>query len=230
MTMNYLKPIPIRDLAEKNTDRPSFQEMLRDAQTGKIYKIIVYKLDRFSRSTVDFYDTYEILKKNDCAFFSVNDQFNTDTPTGRAMLGIIVVFAQLERETIQMRITDNYYSRIERDGRWPGGPAPFGCNVRKASKPPMLEYHSTEIEAVKIIYDKYYNNDNISLVRIVRDLEELGYKARKGKNFRTTLILNVLRNPIYVIADQKLGDSRVISTGHLLDVRLKLSDLFVIMC
>ena len=69
----------------------------------------------------------------------------------------------------------------------------------------MLEYHSIEIEAVKIMYDKYYNNDNISLVRIVRDLEELGYKARKGKNFRTTLVLNILRNPIYVIADQTLS-------------------------
>lgn len=188
----------------KNTDRPAFQQMLKDVKNGKIYKIIVYKLDRFSRSTVDFYDTYEILKNNDCAFFSVNDQFNTATPTGRAMLGIIVVFAQLERETIQMRITDNYYSRIEKDGRWPGGPAPYGCNVKKGSKPPMLEYNQTEISAVKIMYDKYYSDDNISLVRIVRDLEALGYKGRKGKNFRTTLILNVLRNPIYVIADQTL--------------------------
>ena len=68
----------------------------------------------------------------------------------------------------------------------------------------MLEYEPTEIEAVKIIYDKYYNDSSISLVRIVRDLEALGFKGRKGKNFRTTAILNVLRNPIYVKADSTL--------------------------
>ena len=120
------------------------------------------------------------------------------------MIGISAVFAEFERETIQLRITDNYYSRIERDGRWPGGPAPYGYRVKPHSKPSMLEYEQTEIEAVKIIYDKYYNDSSISLVRIVRDLEALGFKGRKGKNFRTTAILNVLRNPIYVKADSTL--------------------------
>lgn len=189
----------------KDTNRPAFQQMLRDLHAGKISKIIVYKIDRCSRSVLDFYQLVHTLDTLGCGFVSVKEEhIDTTVPTGKLMIGISAVFAEFERETIQLRITDNYYSRIERDGRWPGGPAPYGYRVKPHSKPSMLEYEQTEIEAVKIIYDKYYNDSSISLVRIVRDLEALGFKGRKGKNFRTTAILNVLRNPIYVKADSTL--------------------------
>jgi len=189
----------------KDTNRPAFQQMLRDLHAGKISKIIVYKIDRCSRSVLDFYQLVHTLDTLGCGFVSVKEEhIDTTVPTGKLMIGISAVFAEFERETIQLRITDNYYSRIERDGRWPGGPAPYGYRVKPHSKPSMLEYEPTEIEAVKIIYDKYYNDSSISLVRIVRDLEALGFKGRKGKNFRTTAILNVLRNPIYVKADSTL--------------------------
>lgn len=189
----------------KDTDRPAFQQMMKDVEDGKIYKIITYKLDRCTRSVLDFYQFINTLKEYDCDFASAKERdMDTTSPTGRAMIGMVAIFAQLERETIQLRITDNYYARIERDGRWPGGPAPYGYKVDKESKPSKLEYEPKEIEAVKYIYEKYYTDSSISLLRIVRDLEALGYKGRKGKNFRITAILNVLRNPIYTKADSTL--------------------------
>ena len=163
----------------KDTNRPAFQQMLTDRHAGKISKIIVYKIDRCSRSVLDFYQLVHTLDTLGCGFVSVKEEhIDTTVPTGKLMIGISAVFAEFERETIQLRITDNYYSRIERDGRWPGGPAPYGYRVKPNSKPSMLEYEPTEIEAVKIIYDKYYNDSSISLVRIVRDLEALGFKGR----------------------------------------------------
>ena len=139
----------------KDTNRPAFQQMLKDLHAGKISKIIVYKIDRCSRSVLDFYQLVHTLDTLGCGFVSVKEEhIDTTVPTGKLMIGISAVFAEFERETIQLRITDNYYSRIERDGRWPGGPAPYGYRVKPHSKPSMLEYEPTEIEAVKIIYEQ----------------------------------------------------------------------------
>ena len=120
----------------KDTNRPAFQQMLKDLHAGKISKIIVYKIDRCSRSVLDFYQLVHTLDTLGCGFVSVKEEhIDTTVPTGKLMIGISAVFAAFERETIQLRITDNYYSRIERDGRWPGGPAPYGYRVKPHSKP-----------------------------------------------------------------------------------------------
>ena len=96
----------------KNTNRPAFSEMMRDIHAGQIEKVVVYRLDRISRSIVDFADFIEILESGGISFVSATEKFDTSTPMGRAMLYIIVVFAQLERETIAERVRDNYYARV----------------------------------------------------------------------------------------------------------------------
>ena len=108
----------------KNTNRPQFEELMKDINDGLVDKVIVYRLDRFSRSIADFGQAWENLQKRNVEFISINEKFDTSTPMGRAMLHIIMVFAQLERETIAERVKDNYYSRIKQ-GNWPGGPAPL---------------------------------------------------------------------------------------------------------
>ena len=85
----------------KNTDRPEFQRMMADIRNGKIHRIVCYKLDRCSRSVLDFTTLMEELQKYDVAFVSCTEKFDTGSPIGRAMLNICIVFAQLERETIQ---------------------------------------------------------------------------------------------------------------------------------
>jgi len=90
----------------KNTDRPKFQELIRDIKKGLIAKVIVYKLDRISRSILDFSGMMELFQQYNVEFVSSTEKFDTSTPMGRAMLNICIVFAQLERETIQKRVTD----------------------------------------------------------------------------------------------------------------------------
>ena len=87
----------------KNTDRPKFQELMQDIEKGIISKVIVYKLDRISRSILDFANMMESFQLHGVEFVSSTEKFDTSTPMGRAMLNICIVFAQLERETIQKR-------------------------------------------------------------------------------------------------------------------------------
>ena len=95
----------------KNTNRPDFECMMRDIRAGRIKRVIVYKLNRISRSILDFANMMEVFQEYDVEFVSSTEKFDTSTPIGRAMLNICIVFAQLERETIQKRVTDAYYSR-----------------------------------------------------------------------------------------------------------------------
>ena len=88
----------------KNTDRPRFQDLIRDIEKGLIKRVIVYKLDRISRSIIDFANMMELFQRHNVEFVSSTEKFDTSTPMGRAMLNICIVFAQLERETIQKRV------------------------------------------------------------------------------------------------------------------------------
>ena len=92
----------------KNTKRPAFMELMQAVEAGQIQKILVYRLDRFSRSIADFSRLWEILQQYGVEFQSVTEQFDTSSPMGRAMLNIVLVFAQLERETTAERVKDNY--------------------------------------------------------------------------------------------------------------------------
>jgi len=112
----------------KNTDRPRFQELMADIKRGLIRRVVVYKLDRISRSILDFATMMELFQQYNVEFVSSTEKFDTSTPMGRAMLNICIVFAQLERETIQKRVTDAYYSRCQR-GFHMSGAAPYGFKL-----------------------------------------------------------------------------------------------------
>ncbi len=112
----------------KNTDRPEFQKLLGEIRKGKVRRVIVYKLDRISRSILDFANMMELFQEYDVEFVSSTEKFDTSTPMGRAMLNICIVFAQLERETIQKRVTDAYYSRCLK-GFHMSGQAPYGYQL-----------------------------------------------------------------------------------------------------
>lgn len=84
----------------KNTERPQFQQLMRDIESGLVRKVVVYKLDRISRSILDFAKMMDFFQEYEVEFVSSTEKFDTSTPMGRAMLNICIVFAQLERETI----------------------------------------------------------------------------------------------------------------------------------
>lgn len=187
----------------KDTNRPGFENMMNDIRAGKIRRVIVYKLDRISRSILDFANMMEIFQKHNVEFISSTEKFDTSTPIGRAMLSICIVFAQLERETIQKRVTDAYYARCRR-GFYMGGRIPYGYRLANTVidniHTSMYEEVPEESRQLKLIYSMYADTDN-SLGDIVRYLNEHQIKNMRGSSWNTARISEMLRNPVYVKAD-----------------------------
>ena len=171
-------------------------------KTGSAKRVIVYKLDRITRSIIDFARMMELFNRFNVEFVSCQEKFDTSTPMGRAMLNICIVFAQLERETIQMRVTDAYYSRCVK-GYKMGGKAPFGFHtnpiVMDGIKTKMLVANPEELEIVRLMYEMYEKPET-SFGDITRYLVEQGLSIfRKSPN--RSVISQLLRNPVYVQAD-----------------------------
>lgn len=184
----------------KNTERPDFQRMINDVEHGIISKIVVYKLDRFSRNIVDFYNVYEFLRQHNCTFQSSKDEFDTSNTQGRFFMGILANFAQMERENISQRVKDSYYYRARTDGRWLGGREPFGFKKCKINNLSSLEPNDN-MNLVVELYEKYYRDTNTSLHQLVRySLDKYGIKLS------ATQIKNILTNPLYVKADKQIYD------------------------
>lgn len=189
----------------KNTKRPAFQELMDAVESGKVKKIYVYRLDRFSRSIADFSRIWEMLEKNDVEFQSVTEQFDTSTPMGRAMLNIVITFAQLERETTADRVRDNYMHRFI-SGVWPGGPAPYGFRLEKVvtdsgNKMSTLVVDSEKSEVVKSIFEMYAQ-DGVSLRKVARQLSEEGIPGPKRESWDNVTLSRILHSPVYVKADE----------------------------
>lgn len=187
----------------KNTDRPDFQRMMGDIKAGKINRVIVYKLDRISRSILDFASMMEEFGKYGVEFVSCTEKFDTSTPMGRAMLNICIVFAQLERETIQMRVTDAYMSR-SKHGFYMGGVIPFGYSLEPYTingiKTSRYVIVPEEAEVVRLIF-QMYAQPQISFGDIMRYLSDNGIRTRRGVCWDRARISELVKNPIYLKAD-----------------------------
>ena len=187
----------------KNTDRPQFQALMNDIKSKEIHKVVVYRLDRISRALIDFAKIMDDFNKYNIEFVSTTEKFDTSTPMGKAMLSIVMVFAQLERETIQQRIKDNYYARGKK-GFYLGGKPPYGFKKEKTKingiSTSILLEDENEINTLKDIFDKYANSD-FALGGIVKYLNNKDIPAPHGGRWESTKIARILRNPVYVKAD-----------------------------
>lgn len=114
----------------KNTDRPDYQRMMSRIRTGEFSHLVVWKIDRISRNLLDFAEMYNELKRIGCTFVSKNEQFDTSSAMGEAMLKIILVFAELERKMTGERVTAVMLNRATQ-GLWNGGKIPFGYDYNK---------------------------------------------------------------------------------------------------
>lgn len=193
-----------RGYSGKNTNRPAFQKLMADVERGRVRKIVVYRLDRFSRSIADFGRLWEVLKRHGVEFVSVNETFDTSTPMGRAMLNIIMVFAQLERETTAARVRDNYYQRVKR-GAWPGGPAPYGFSIGRlpdaeGKRIPTLVPNGDAGAAEDIF--RAYARPGASLGSVARALNHAELPAPKRRTWDNVTLSRLLHSPLYVMADE----------------------------
>ena len=186
----------------KDTDRPQFQEMMKDIEHGEISRVIFYKLDRISRSTLDFAKIMDVLEKHKVDIISCCDSIDTTTPQGRAMLTVTMTFAQLERETIQQRVVNNYYSRGQK-GFYLGGYAPFGYDKVDTLLDGKKTYTFTENKEESTILNQMYSFyiDGKSLGEIARYLNNNNIPTRRNKPWSATCVARILRNPVYVKAN-----------------------------
>ncbi len=192
----------------KNIDRPAFQEMMKDIEAGKVRRVIVYRLDRISRSVLDFANVIDVFQKHHVDFVSTMEKFDTGTPIGKAMLMIVMIFAQLERETIQQRVVDAYISRSRR-GFYMGGRVPYGFRLKETAvdgvHTKMYEPVEGEADIVRRIF-AMYAEPQTSFGDIMRYLEAHGITKRDGKLWGRSRLRDVIINPAYVRADYQLYD------------------------
>ena len=170
-----------------NLNRPGLKKLLRDCEAGKVDVIVIYKIDRLSRSLCDFADLSRFFEKWNVAFVSVTQEINTQTSAGRMMLNILMTFAQFEREMISSRIKDKM-SATRKKGKWVGGNVPFGYYTHDK----RLVVDKDKAPIVQRIFQRYLE---IQAPRqIARELNEDGVKTVVGKEWGRQSIYNILNN------------------------------------
>ncbi|MGE8143503.1 recombinase family protein [Novosphingobium sp. NPDC080210] len=183
-----------------NMDRPGLKRLMADVAAGKVDIILVYKIDRLTRSLADFAKIVDVLDTAKASFVSITQSFNTTTSMGRLTLNMLLSFAQFEREVTGERIRDKI-AASKRKGMWMGGPLPLGYDVENR----RLIVNAKEAELVRQIYQRYLELG--SVVELADDLNAKGFKTkvqqkvsgphRGGCTFRRGTLYHLLSNPIY---------------------------------
>ncbi len=184
-----------------NMERPALQRLLEDVKSGKVQMVVVYKIDRLSRSLMDFAKMAGVFEEYGASFTSVTEQFSTASAIGRLHLNIILSFAQFERENSRERVLDKV-AASKKKGMWMGGFPPLGYNVVNRK----LEVNGNEAETVRFIYRRYAETH--SVLQVVKDLHQRGTTSktfttkkgtqREGQPFTITAVNKILRNRLYL--------------------------------
>jgi site-specific DNA recombinase len=174
-----------------NTERPALQRLLQDVRTGKVDVIVVYKVDRLTRSLADFAKLVELFDQHSVSFVSVTQQFNTTTSMGRLTLNVLLSFAQFEREVTSERIRDKI-AASKRKGLWVGGMVPLGYD----KKDRKITVNEAEAERARTIFRSYLKLGSLNL--LMADLRKQGIvtKVRVLKTGRTVGGIPFTRGPL----------------------------------
>lgn len=176
----------------KSTERPAYQQMMSRLRDREFSHLLVWKIDRISRNLIDFSEMYNELKKLGVTFVSKNEQFQTDTPMGEAMLKIILVFAELERKMTSERVSSVMISRANK-GQWNGGKVPFGYDYNKQTK--EFTINPTEAAVVERMFTMYETCP--SLLAIARELNSEGITTKSGIAWTPVTVSRLLHNVFY---------------------------------
>lgn len=172
-----------------NIDRPAFQRLLADVEARKIDVVVVYKVDRLSRSLLDFARIMDRFHTAGVAFVSVTQNFSTADAIGKLTLNMLMSFAEFEREMIAERTRDKIVA-ARRKGKWTGGTVPVGYYVVDHK----LVKNAPETVVVKEVFDLYEAHG--SVLEVMRVLRARG-RTRRRREWSKDAVLRVLRNPLY---------------------------------
>ncbi|MGE3745605.1 MAG: recombinase family protein [Sphingomonadaceae bacterium] len=182
-------------------ERPALRQLLEDVCLGKIDIIVVYKVDRLTRSLADFAKIVEVLDANGASFVSVTQAFNTTNSMGRLTLNVLLSFAQFEREVTAERIRDKIAASKAR-GMWMGGPIPIGYQLQDRKLVPDHQEAATvsliferyvELRSIAALVDELYDQGIVTKSRTYRDGRTVG-----GIPFNKGPLAQLLQNPIYI--------------------------------
>ena len=188
-----------------NMDRPAVNQLLADIRAGKVDCVVVYKVDRLSRSLMDFAKMMETFDRHHVSFVSVTQQFNTTHSMGRLTLNILLSFAQFEREIIGERIRDKI-AATRRKGKWAGGLPVLGYDVDRTAGRSKLVVNASEAAQLRRIFELYLELG--TLLPTVQELERRGWHNKRwqardgrmlgGSPFNRCSLYVTLTNPIYI--------------------------------
>ncbi len=182
-------------------ERPALQRLFQDIREDKIDCIIVYKIDRLTRSLLDFSRIIELFDEHNVSFVSVTQSFNTSNSMGRLMLNVLLSFAQYERELTSERIKDKLEASCKR-GMWMGGNIPLGYDAKDRK----LLINEKEAKIVRILFQNFA--ETASITETARELNNLGFstktwisnngKLHKGQRFNKSNVRRILNNHLYI--------------------------------
>jgi site-specific DNA recombinase len=172
-------------------ERPALKRLLEDIEEDRVDVVVVYKIDRLSRSLMDFARLVDVFDRNGVTFVSVTQSFNTTTSMGRLTLNILLSFAQFEREVIGERIRDKFAASRKR-GMWMGGSVPLGYVVRDRK----LMIEENDAATVRQIFERFAQMG--STTRLAQELAGDGVKTRAGKPIDKLFLHRLLRNRVYI--------------------------------
>ncbi|MEH2550754.1 site-specific DNA recombinase [Bradyrhizobium sp. AZCC 2262] len=172
-------------------ERPALQRLLADVKAGKVDVIVVYKIDRLSRSMLDFMNLLELFEQYGVTFVSVTQSFNTKDAMGRMTVSILMVFAQFEREVIGERIRDKV-AASRKKGKWMGGWTPLGYEVRDRK----LIVHEADAARVRTIFKRFVQLKSATL--LAREMVAAGERNRYGHLLDKGVLYKLLNNRVYI--------------------------------
>jgi site-specific DNA recombinase len=181
-------------------ERPALKRLMADIEARRVDVVVVYKIDRLSRSLMDFTRLVEVFDRNAVTFVSVTQSFNTTTSMGRLTLNILLSFAQFEREVTGERIRDKF-AASRKKGMWMGGWAPLGYDIRDRK----LIVNKAEAAHIRFIFERFARVGSVT--KLIPILATEGIKAKSGKPVDKGYLYRIITNPVYVGEARHKGTS-----------------------
>ncbi|WP_051891712.1 recombinase family protein [Lysinibacillus sphaericus] len=173
----------------KDLNRPRFKRMIETVKNGDIDVVLVYRLDRLTRSVLDLYEILKILDENNCKFKSATEVYDTTSAMGRLFITLVAAIAQWERENLAERVKLGIEKKVKL-GKWKGGTPPYGYFY----KDDLLQINPDEATIVKKVFDL---SKEMGFTKLASKLTEMGYKTRSSENWHVDTVRGIANNPVY---------------------------------